>query len=277
MDGDLIVSGQFAWEGAVAMATADEDGCVVSHRYPVYRAANGVRTAYLLGLLRSRFGDFLLNEASRGSAGRNRPLNTWRLEKEKIPVPSDDLQFEVERAIDFERKLKARSAKSIALLNEFRAALITAAVTGQIDVTTWGRHGGTDPRLDRIEEEMRLMTDYVVEAPDDASEALQAAFDIGPRDENGDLIQYSELTLHFDGTVKVEIFSNEHPPPHFRITYRGDTGNFAILDCRCLNGGSRVRRYERNIHQWWKAHKQSLIQAWNERRPADCPVGPYRE
>ena len=37
-------------------------------------------------------------------------------------------------------------------LREFRSALITAAVTGQIDVSTWGKQGTTDRRLDRIEE-----------------------------------------------------------------------------------------------------------------------------
>lgn len=43
---------------------------------------------------------------------------------------------------------------SIEGLREFRSALITAAVTGQMDVTTWGRRGETDRRLERIEEEM---------------------------------------------------------------------------------------------------------------------------
>ncbi len=39
-------------------------------------------------------------------------------------------------------------------LKEFRAALITAAVTGQIDVNTYGKSGATDRTLDRIEDEM---------------------------------------------------------------------------------------------------------------------------
>ena len=153
--GDLILSGQFAWEGAVALATAEEEGCVVSHRYPVYRGKSGVNTSYLLGLLRSSYGDFLLNEASRGSAGRNRPLNVRRLGKEKIPVPGSELQNAVERAVDFEGELKGKTEQSIAGLGEFRAALITAAVTGQIDVATWGKQSQTDRSLERIEEAMR--------------------------------------------------------------------------------------------------------------------------
>ena len=43
---------------------------------------------------------------------------------------------------------------SVEKLKEFRSAIITAAVTGQIDVATWGKRGDTDRRLDTIEEEM---------------------------------------------------------------------------------------------------------------------------
>jgi len=43
---------------------------------------------------------------------------------------------------------------SIDRLREYRAALITAAVTGQIDVDDYARRGGTDRRLDEIEAEM---------------------------------------------------------------------------------------------------------------------------
>lgn len=45
--------------------------------------------------------------------------------------------------------------RSIDRLREFRSALITAAVTGQIDVATWDKEGRTDRRLDQIEEAMR--------------------------------------------------------------------------------------------------------------------------
>lgn len=154
--GDLILSGQFAWEGAIALATEEEDGCVVSHRYPVFRGVNGVNTAYLAGLLRSNFGDFILNEASRGSAGRNRPLNTWRLGKEKIPVPSTSLQEAIDQSLTFERKIKKKTEQSISLLNEAKSAIISAAVTGKIDVSTWDRDDTADRRLDDIQEAMEV-------------------------------------------------------------------------------------------------------------------------
>ena len=134
-EGDLIISGQFAWEGAVAMADKEDTGCVVSHRYPVIRGKSGVAlTEYLLGLFCTKHGDFLLNENSRGAAGRNRPLNIASLMKEKIPVPNMGVQEMVARAVHARKVLFKEIAIAIDLLQERRTALISAAVTGQIDV-----------------------------------------------------------------------------------------------------------------------------------------------
>ncbi len=73
--GDLIISGQFAWEGAVALVDDDAHGCIASHRYPILRGTTGlVDTAYLLAFFRSDYGGLLLDLHSRGAAGRN-PLS----------------------------------------------------------------------------------------------------------------------------------------------------------------------------------------------------------
>lgn len=132
-EGDLILSGQFAWEGAVAMAGQTEEGCVASHRYHVFRGREGkLDTTYFWAYLTTKVGDFILQDHSRGSAGRNRPLNPNTLEKEKIPVPPVDLQLKVANLVRYEQRLKRVIAESEALLNERRQNLITAAVTGQI-------------------------------------------------------------------------------------------------------------------------------------------------
>lgn len=61
----------------------------------------------------------------------------------------------VVRSLAEESKTVSESVlASVELLREFRSALITAAVTGQIDVTTWGKQGQTDRRLEKIQEEM---------------------------------------------------------------------------------------------------------------------------
>ncbi|TWR95472.1 restriction endonuclease subunit S [Pseudomonas saxonica] len=133
--GDLILSGQFAWEGSVALAGAEHDACVVSHRYPIIRGRSGeVLTEYLLAFFLSHYGDFLLNDCSRGSAGRNRPLNLGSLLKWKIPVPPMEQQEKVASLVRYRRELLRKVEISITLLKERRSALITAAVTGQIDL-----------------------------------------------------------------------------------------------------------------------------------------------
>lgn len=136
--GDLIISGQFAWEGAVAMATELETGKVVSHRYPVIRGRRGgILTEYLFALLTTSHGDFLLNENSRGAAGRNRPLNLNSLLKEKIKIPSISKQELVANLVHRVNQIKLETQMQKELLLERRSTLISAVVTGKIDVRGW--------------------------------------------------------------------------------------------------------------------------------------------
>lgn len=134
-DGDLILSGQFAWEGAVAMARTEHVGCVVSHRYPIIRGETGeVLSEYLYAYFLTAHGDMVLNDCSRGSAGRNRPLNIGLLMNWKVPVPPMDVQTRIAKLLQKKEKAEILQKRSIALLKEHRAALITAAVTGKIDL-----------------------------------------------------------------------------------------------------------------------------------------------
>lgn len=134
-DGDLILSGQFAWEGAVALASSDEKGCVVSHRYPVIRGrSDRCLTEFLLALLWTDHGDFLLNQCSRGAAGRNRPLNLDLLLKEEIRVPDLSMQELIKSLVWKLRALQEECISQQNLASEHKKALISAAVTGQIDV-----------------------------------------------------------------------------------------------------------------------------------------------
>jgi type I restriction enzyme, S subunit len=134
-EGDLILSGQFAWEGAVAIAGPKEEGCVVSHRFPILRGKKEkIRTEYLWAFFTSKEGDFILNECSIGSAGRNRPLNINRLMKQKITVPSFELQERVVRIIEKEKKLEKLDKKFTRLMEEYKKSLIHHIVTGKVDV-----------------------------------------------------------------------------------------------------------------------------------------------
>ena len=134
-EGDLVLSGQFAWEGAVALAGEEDAGCVASHRYPVLRGKPDlVESAYLLSFFRTGWGQLLLDHHSRGAAGRNRPLNAASLMKERIPVPSLHVQKQIGTLVRREYRLRQALAEQATLLREYRTRLIADVVTGKFDV-----------------------------------------------------------------------------------------------------------------------------------------------
>jgi len=134
-DGDFVISGQFAWEGAVALARAKESGCVASHRYPILRGRKEfVSSAVLFALFRTSYGAMLLDHNSRGAAGRNRPLNIERLLKETVPIPPISAQAHITELLNKEFAVTQSLAETIQFINEYRDRLIGEVVTGKLDV-----------------------------------------------------------------------------------------------------------------------------------------------
>ena len=133
--GDMIISGQFAWEGAVAMLEESERGCVASHRYPLVRSSSDdLRLEYLWAFFQTHYGDMVLNLHSHGAAGRNRPLNFGELLDEYVPVPYLDRQAKI---VDLVQKLSLvrRTAKTFKdRMAELRTRLVSDAVTGAVEV-----------------------------------------------------------------------------------------------------------------------------------------------
>ena len=173
-EGDLILSGQFAWEGAVALAGTDEAGCIASHRYHVLRGKQElVQTIYLSSVLRTSFGHLLLNEHSRGAAGRNRPLNIRTLLKEKIPVPTQIEQARLVGLVTLEKRLAGSIAKFADRLREFRTRLIADVVTGKLDVRAAAASLPETAELEATDE--LVEDDDLDEAVDDAENEEVAA------------------------------------------------------------------------------------------------------
>ncbi len=85
-----------------------------------------------------------------------------------------------------------------------------------------------------------------------------------------------EFLVSKERGMKIEIFANEHPPPHFRVKIGGDVANFRIDNCEPLNGDNAVLRRQREIKKWHARNRDALIETWNETRPSDCPVGEFR-
>ena len=134
-EGDLVISGQFAWEGAIALASNTEASCVASHRYPILRGKLGILdTGFLLSFFQTGWGQLLLDHHSRGAAGRNRPLNARTLMKEKISLPPLQSQLRITEMLRQEYSVRQQVKRWSRLLGEYRARLIADVVTGKLDV-----------------------------------------------------------------------------------------------------------------------------------------------
>lgn len=107
--GDLLFNIVFAWEGAVAVAQAEDNGRVGSHRFlSCVPAPDTATVEFLRFYFSTREGLQKLGEASPGGAGRNRTLGLKKLEGLEVPVPS------IERQHWFDRlQTMAREARDI--------------------------------------------------------------------------------------------------------------------------------------------------------------------
>jgi hypothetical protein len=93
---------------------------------------------------------------------------------------------------------------------------------------------------------------------------------------NGELciIEIKHLVSN-QGGVKIEVFSDEHPPPHFHVKSGNIDASFAIEDCSIVDGVVKNKDHK-TIKYWHQALKPKIIEVWNRTRPTDCTVGLYQ-
>ena len=140
----------WAWMGAIGVSPIDG---LISPSYGVYApTGNHYLPQYLELLLRSRPFVAEVNRRSKGVWSSRLRLYPDAFLDISFPVPSREDQTRTLSALAYATKRESTlgelGARSIDRLREFRSALITAAVTGQIDVSTWGKQGRTDHHID---------------------------------------------------------------------------------------------------------------------------------
>lgn len=133
LPGDLAINTLWAWMGAMGIVPLEG---IVSPDYHVYISKGQLLPEYIELLCRSRP---FVAEVSRWSKGvwssrlRLYPENFFEM---RLPVPPHEEQRAIVRGIEMDQhkatKLREALQQSIGLAKERRAALITAAVTGQI-------------------------------------------------------------------------------------------------------------------------------------------------
>jgi len=125
MAGDLVLSNIKAWEGAIALAGHEHEGCIASHRYITCVPDRAIATAgFLAYYLLSDEGLEKVGLASPGTADRNRTLSLGNLGKIGVPIPALSAQQTFDRLRADVAALKAKHAA----IRRASAALIPATL-----------------------------------------------------------------------------------------------------------------------------------------------------
>ena len=92
-------------------------------------------------------------------------------------------------------------------------------------------------------------------------------------DEHGDLFIANQRHLVDSiGAIRIELYSNEHAPPHFHLKGGGIDASFTISDCQPLKG-TVPNKVLKKIRMWHSHAQVKLVELWNETRPSGCTVG----
>jgi type I restriction enzyme S subunit len=138
--GDLVINTMWAWMGALGMAPLSG---IVSPAYNVYRfRRDGYSPDYYDKMFRIPLFITEINRWSKGIWSSRLRLYPGEFFDIRIPVPPHLEQTKIaeflRQKISSAEKFVAKTQESITRLREYRTALISAAVTGKIDVRNWG-------------------------------------------------------------------------------------------------------------------------------------------
>ena len=120
---DFIVNITFAWEHAIALASDDDDGKLVSHRFPTYVFDNNSPLYYKYVFCQDIFRQ-RLELISPGGAGRNRVLNKTDLINLEIYRPPLPEQQKIAEILSTQDKLIELQEKKIEQLKKLKKAYL---------------------------------------------------------------------------------------------------------------------------------------------------------
>ena len=133
--GDLVINTLWAWMGAMGVSPVDG---IVSPAYNVYEPGSRLEPSYVDALVRLPVFAQEVTRYSKGVWSSRLRLYPEGFFAVSLPVPPLSEQRKIVAHIVHETgkldELRAATERTTVLLKERRAALITAAVTGQIDL-----------------------------------------------------------------------------------------------------------------------------------------------
>ena len=156
-ENDLIVNITFAWEHAIAIVKKEDDGLLVSHRFPTYEFNNNVCVKFYENIIKFPRIKKMLGDMSPGGAGRNRVLNqtdfynklyvpyTSRKEQEKIA----EILSCCDKAIELKEKLlNERHKEKSYILNNLLQNFQKEKIVKLIDIADVITKGTTPSSFD---------------------------------------------------------------------------------------------------------------------------------
>ena len=132
-ENDFIVNITFAWEHAVAIISKNDEGGLVSHRFPTYVINNTViSTEYFRHYILQPFFKHMLDNISPGGAGRNRVLSKKDLIKLKIEVPTLVEQTKIAEILNTANRELQQYQQKLNNLKSQKKGLMQQLLTGKV-------------------------------------------------------------------------------------------------------------------------------------------------
>jgi type I restriction enzyme S subunit len=134
-ENDLIINITFAWEHAVAIVSKEDEGGLVSHRFPTYvfNTQNALPEFFKHFILRKYF-KFLLELISPGGAGRNRVMSKTDFLKLEIKVPKVEEQKAIATILDRATEELNQYQQKLQDLQLQKKGLMQQLLTGKVRV-----------------------------------------------------------------------------------------------------------------------------------------------
>ena len=142
----------------------------------------------------------------------------------------------------------------------------SAPLIGALGVTKMEDHDSIVRKIGRLD----LMDPAVLRGMDDYARLLDALLHFGStiyEDENGHLtlLETRQLVGRING-LRIDIYANDHSPPHFHVKSPNVDASFTIDNCEKLNGSISSADYKK-VRYWHQHAKSELLNQWRETRP----------
>ncbi|OVE56988.1 restriction endonuclease subunit S [Chryseobacterium mucoviscidosis] len=134
-ENDFIVNITFAWEHAVAIISKEDEGGLVSHRFPTYVIdQKTVSVEFFRHIILQPFFKQMLDNISPGGAGRNRVLSKKDLLKLEISVPSLQEQHSIAEILNTAHQELKQYQEKLKALQLQKKGLMQQLLTGKIRI-----------------------------------------------------------------------------------------------------------------------------------------------